>query len=105
MQDLLASFLPRFRDIASKRVTNSIELATQRSPEGVTGIARELHSIAGEAGLLGLTAIVSLARAGEEHVKRLRASRSDDDADALLGCLTQLREAIEVLSQGAPTNT
>lgn len=103
MQDLLASFLPRFTDIARKRVANSIELATKRTPDSVPGIARELHAIAGEAGLLGLSAIVSLARAGEEHTKRLRASRSDEDANALLGCLTQLREAIELLSHRQTT--
>ena len=95
MQDLLATFTPKFVAIARTRITKSIELAMQRSPDHVPVIARELHAIAGEAGLLGIGPVVKLARGSEDLAKRLRASRSDADADALLASLTELKQAIE----------
>ena len=98
MDDLLASFMPRFTAVAMTRIARSIELAMQRNPEGVQAIARELHAIAGEAGLLGVGNIVVLARAGEEHARRLRTTRSYADADALLASLTELKQAIELVS-------
>lgn len=95
MKDLLATFMPKFVAIARTRVSRSIELATQRTPETMPAIARELHAIAGEAGLLGIAPIVVLARASEEHAKRMRASHSDSDSDALLAVLGELQQAIE----------
>lgn len=101
MEDLLASFMPRFKALATTRLARSIVLAESRDHDGVAEIARDLHAVAGEAGLLGLTAIVPLARAGEEHAKRLRTSRSDEDAAALVTSLTELKRAIELV---APVN-
>jgi len=98
MDDLLAAFMPKFTAVAKTRVARSLELAMHRDPEGAHMIARELHAIAGEAGLLGVTNIVALARAGEEHARRLRTTRSDSDADALLASLTELKHAIELVS-------
>lgn len=100
MDDLLASFLPRFRELAATRLARSIELATAGDPDGAAAIAREMHAVAGEAGLLGLVAIVPLARAGEEHAKRLRTTRSAADADTLLATLTELQRAIELVGPG-----
>jgi HPt (histidine-containing phosphotransfer) domain-containing protein len=95
MEDLIATFMPKFVAIAKTRITKSLELATQRTPDYVPTIARELHAIAGEAGLLGLVSIVALARNGEEHAKRLRISQTNADADALLAALTELKTAID----------
>lgn len=95
MEDLIATFMPKFAAIAKTRIAKSLDLANQRTPDYVPTIARELHAIAGEAGLLGLVSIVALARNGEEHAKRLRTSQSDADADALLTSLTALKSAID----------
>lgn len=97
MDDLLATFMPRFKAAATVRISRSIELAQRRNHADAVEIARAMHAVAGEAGLLGLTAIVPLARAGEEHAKRLRSSRSDGDSDALLASLTELQQAIELV--------
>lgn len=102
MEDLIATFMPRFVAIATKRVALTLELAAKRTPESVTAIGRELHAIAGEAGLLGLEAIVALARTGEGLAKRLRTSRSDEDADALLASLTDLKSAIDRVAPTSP---
>jgi HPt (histidine-containing phosphotransfer) domain-containing protein len=98
MDDLLATFLPRFAELARTRLTRSIEIATQRDHGATASIARELHAVAGEAGLLGLASIVPLARASEEHAKRLRATRTDADAETLVASLTELRRAIELVA-------
>ncbi len=97
MDDLIASFMPRFKELAATRLARSIELATKGDSDGAAAIAREMHAVAGEAGLLGLVSIVPLARAGEEHAKRLRTSRSPEDANALLASLTELQCAIELV--------
>lgn len=101
MDDLIASFVPRFKALAVTRLARSIAAAENRDHDGVADIARDLHAVAGEAGLLGLSSIVPLARAGEEHAKRLRTSRSEEDAAALLLSLTELKRAIELV---APAN-
>ncbi|HEY5945116.1 MAG TPA: Hpt domain-containing protein [Kofleriaceae bacterium] len=90
--------MPRFKELATTRLARSIEIAEKRDHANVTTIARDLHAVAGEAGLLGLASIVSLVRAGEEHANRLRRSRSDADASALLASLTELRLAIEAVT-------
>lgn len=97
MDDLLASFMPRFKELATTRLARSIELAKRGDQDSTTAIARDMHAVAGEAGLLGLAAIVPLARAGEEHAKRLRTTRSAEDASALLASLTELQRAIELV--------
>ena len=102
--DLLAVFLPKFLVLARCRIARGIELATERSPDRVPAIARELHAIGGEAGLLGLATIVSLARSGEVHANRLRSSGSDADADALVAVLTELKHEIERVAPRAEAN-
>ena len=101
---MLKVFLAKFLVLARTRIARGIELATERSPNCVPAIARELHAIAGEAGLLGLVAIVSLARSGEVHAKRLRTSGSDADADALVAVLAELRDEIERVAPRAEAN-
>jgi chemotaxis protein histidine kinase CheA len=98
MEDLLATFVPKFAANAKVRVARSIELANRRDIEGVAVIVREMHAIAGEAGLLGLSPIVSLARVGEETAKRLRSNSNDHDAEALIASLDELKRAIELVS-------
>lgn len=103
--DFLARFMPKFTAIARQRIARSVALATQRAPEHVPAIMRELHAIAGEAGLLGLGTIVLLARSGEEHAKRLRTTLATEDADVLLATLTELESAIERIVARPEANT
>lgn len=59
MDDLLATFLPRFRTIAAERLTR-----LRAQFDG--GLARrELHALAGEASMLGLGRVAELARSAE----------------------------------------
>jgi HPt (histidine-containing phosphotransfer) domain-containing protein len=95
MDELSARFLPQFLDLARSRLTAAVQGATARDQVAATTIARNLHTLAGEAGLLGLHDVVPLAREGEAKAKALGASRSDADAESLIEVLRRLERVIE----------
>jgi HPt (histidine-containing phosphotransfer) domain-containing protein len=95
MDDLSAKFLPQFLDLARTRVSTAIQAAIARDHLATTTIARNLHTLAGEAGLLGLHGVVPLARDAEHKAKALGTSRTDADAELLVDALRQLERMIE----------
>jgi HPt (histidine-containing phosphotransfer) domain-containing protein len=97
MEDLFAKFFPQFIALARTRLSVATSAATGRDHTAVPTIVRELHALAGEAGLLGLRQVIPLARDCELKAKALQASRADGDADALLGALRELSQLIERL--------
>jgi chemotaxis protein histidine kinase CheA len=101
---LVATFIPRFAATAKTRLARSVELAARRTTEAATTIARELHTIAGEAGVLGLATVLPLVRTSETITKRFHATMSDADADALVASLEALDRAIDDLG-AAPQTT
>jgi len=58
-------FRPQFSALAKTRVTAGMEAAMRRDHQVMVFAVRELHALAGEAGLLGLIEVVPLARAAE----------------------------------------
>jgi HPt (histidine-containing phosphotransfer) domain-containing protein len=101
LDEIHAMFLPQFSALANARVTRGLEAATQRDHQAMAFAVRELHALAGEAGLLGLVDVVPLARAAEGKAKQFCTSRSDADADALVTALTELNTLMEHV--GAPS--
>ena len=101
MDELYARFMPQFLALARERMQRAREAAA-RPADGppMTEIVRDLHSIAGEAGLLGLPHLVPLARSAEEQAKRLRDGPPDTDTAGLVGALDELGAAIDAV--GAP---
>lgn len=97
MDDLYEKFLPQFIELARVRMERAMEAAARPELNALTVVIRELHSIAGEAGLLGLSSIMQLARRAEDQAKQLRDTRAEPDADALVGALRELRTAIELV--------
>jgi HPt (histidine-containing phosphotransfer) domain-containing protein len=95
MDDLYARFLPQFIALARTRVAVACAAATGRDHEAAPTLIRELHALAGEAGLLGLRDVIPLARDCELKAKSLRASQADADADELLTALHRLERAID----------
>src|SRR5690349_12104731 len=95
MDDLYGRFLPQFVALARSRVEMAIAAATRRDHGAITTVVRELHSLAGEAGLLGLSGVIPLARECEHKAKLLHISRADADADALVAALGQLSLVVE----------
>ena len=95
MDDLHAKFMPQFLELARSRVAAALKAATARDHLAATTTARNLHTLAGEAGLLGLHDVVPLAREGEQKAKSVGASRSDIDAEQLVDALRRLEQIIE----------
>jgi chemotaxis protein histidine kinase CheA len=93
--DLYARFLPPFVALARTRVASALAAVQRRDHGATTTTVRELHSLAGEAGLLGLHDVIPLARDSEQKAKRLHASQADADADALAAALRKLDTVIE----------
>jgi HPt (histidine-containing phosphotransfer) domain-containing protein len=97
--DLYARFLPPFVALARARVATALAAVQQRDHGATTTTVRELHSLAGEAGLLGLHAVIPLARDSEQKAKRLHVSHADEDADALVAALRELNTVIEGIGE------
>ena len=102
MDDLYAKFLPQFVKLARERVAAAIAVATQRDQSAVTTIVRGLHTLAGEAGLLGLREVVPLARDCEHRAKALNGGSSAADPDGLVTALRQLERVIESIAATIP---
>lgn len=95
MDDLNAKFMPQFLELARSRLAAALKAAIARDHLAATTTARNLHTLAGEAGLLGLHDVVPLAREGEQKAKSLGASRTDADAELLIDALRRLEQVIE----------
>ena len=93
--DLYARFLPPFVALARTRVASALAAVQQRDHGAMTTTVRELHSLAGEAGLLGLREVIPLARDSEQKAKLLHVSQADADAEALVVALRKLSKVIE----------
>jgi HPt (histidine-containing phosphotransfer) domain-containing protein len=94
MDEITAKFLPRFAALSRDRLTRAIEVATARRKEGAEQVARELHALAGEAGLLGLEQVTGVARRAEEAARRFAGSAGGEEADELLEWLQKLERAV-----------
>jgi HPt (histidine-containing phosphotransfer) domain-containing protein len=105
-EDLHARFVPQFVALARTRVSVALAAVAQRDHGAMPATVRELHSLAGEAGLLGLHEVIPLARDGERKAKVLHVSQADADADALVAALRALEQIIEGIAvtrgSGAP---
>jgi HPt (histidine-containing phosphotransfer) domain-containing protein len=99
MDDMLARFLPQFITTARKRVSLALQAALARDHTAAPTAIRELHALAGEAGLLGLRDMIPLARDGEAKAKALQSATGGDD---LIEALRRLERAIEHLAATAP---
>jgi chemotaxis protein histidine kinase CheA len=105
MEDNLAArFLPQFVSLARSRVDAALAAVARRDHGATTTTVRELHSLVGEAALLGLHEVIPLARDVEQKAKRLNTSRTDADGDALVVALRQLDRIIVAIGGAPPPN-
>lgn len=92
---LLRRFLPRFVAISQQRLQRAGELLTSQAPGNDLALAAELHSLAGDASVLGLLDIAEMARKFEAEVRQGERDQADHQ-----GSLRSLAEAIDSL--GSP---
>ena len=97
MDDLHAAFMPRFLEVARARIAKARTATLEPGRDAVNATLRDLHALAGEAGLLGLTTVLALAREGEERARGLLATRTDDTISALASSLDELAKALDHL--------
>lgn len=92
----LAGFVGRFADLSRGRIVAArATFASASEPVGeVERSARELHSMAGEAGLLGMTEVMAFARAAEQAAAALASEPSPDRREAALAALDDLETAL-----------
>jgi hypothetical protein len=67
IDDLRARFLRKFLDGATVRVSRGLEAAEQGEPAAAWG---QLHALAGEAAILGLSELAEAARLGSAAARR-----------------------------------
>lgn len=89
IEELRARYLPRFVEVAQRRIARGLEAVTPVGA-GAPLVARsELHTLAGEAGILGFTELAVRAQAGEADCKRWL---DDGDVAARARCAIALRQ-------------
>ena len=69
-------------------------MAAQTEGDGALLLARQMHSMAGEAGLLGLGDLVVIARVVEEAATQLHADPTVARREGLLAALSELEAAL-----------
>jgi HPt (histidine-containing phosphotransfer) domain-containing protein len=92
IEDIRGTFLHRFTSLARTRLAKSREAAGDPALLGTA--VRELHSLAGEAGLLGIADVVPLARRGEDLARKLG---SGEPGESLVAILDELDKIIAQL--------
>ncbi len=95
--DLSASFVPRFVKSARTRLERALTESRNRSHLETPRTVADLHTIAGDAGLLGLSKIAALARACEDAAREAHKSCDDSALDHLHDMLVELSDTIELL--------
>jgi HPt (histidine-containing phosphotransfer) domain-containing protein len=70
IDDIRNKFLPRFVTTARARLEKASQLIANGATAAPT-IAADLHTIAGEASIMGLHDVAEMAREGERHVRKV----------------------------------
>lgn len=100
--DIQTAFRDRFMAIARTRVAHVRAAATGESDSALATAVRELHSLAGEAGLLGFSQFVPVARQGEDCAKRMSSERSQASSDAMIAVVQDLERLLAELDAQRP---
>jgi HPt (histidine-containing phosphotransfer) domain-containing protein len=96
----LTRFLPRFAALARDRIARAMAVASAGDASGAPKVTGDMHSLAGEAGMLGLEAVLQAAIAAESAARRFAAEGGE--ALALDRALRELEAAVTAATQGVP---
>lgn len=96
IEDIRAKFLPRFVTTARQRLEKAQRLIADGTP-AAQSIAADLHTIAGEASIMGLHDVAEMAREGERAVRIV--SGVDDSGISM--ALYKLWRRLDELAPGA----
>lgn len=101
LEELRARFRTRFIDTARDRIRRCLTHLGERS--SAVDIAGELHSLAGEAAMLGFDAISAIARNGEAAARRWHAGSTPAQVDCARVVRTLGREVEDLAAGTEPT--
>jgi hypothetical protein len=96
----LARFLPRFAALARDRIARAMAVASTRDATRAPSVIGDMHSLAGEAGMLGLETVLQAAIAAESAARRF--ALEGGDAPMLDRALRDLEEAVAAATRGLP---
>ncbi len=104
-EEIRQKLLPRFRETTLDRVEKISEalLALERGERGGElreELARELHTLKGEARMMGFAGLCSVVHAAEDLLKALPPGRGGDRVDALLRACDAIPAMLEAPSDG-----
>ncbi len=104
-EEIRQKLLPRFRETTADRVEkiSAALLEIERgaaTPEVSEELARELHTLKGEARMMGFVGISSVVHAAEDLLKALPADKPGDRLDALLKACDAIVPMLESPSDG-----
>lgn len=95
----MRSFVVRFAELSSARIREGRASIGSRGGD-LERVARELHSMAGEAGLLGLTEVMAFARAAEQAAIALTSDGSTERWGAMEAALDDVETALFNATRG-----
>jgi two-component system chemotaxis sensor kinase CheA/two-component system sensor histidine kinase and response regulator WspE len=104
-EEIRTKLLPRFRETTADRVEkiSSALLELERGaakPEVGEELARELHTLKGEARMMGFVGISSVVHAAEDLLKALPAAAGGDRLDALLKACDAILPMLDAPADG-----
>jgi HPt (histidine-containing phosphotransfer) domain-containing protein len=96
--DLQSAFVPRFVKSARTRLMRALADTRNHVHAETPRTVADLHTIAGDAGLLGLPKLAELARSCEDAARNAQHSCEDAELDHLADMLGELSDSIDLLS-------
>ena len=98
-EKLRARYRLRFIEAAQARIAGGLELVLTQSTENAVALGNELRSLAGEASILGLDMMASVARAGADAAGLWEEQGSEAAVRVCEHSLHTLSETIELLAE------
>lgn len=98
-EKLRSRYRLRFIDGAQQRIDRALELMLHQSAENAGAIADELSSLAGEASLLGLDSMASVAHAGADAARIWQEQGFETAVRVTEHSLHTLADTLDMLSE------
>jgi HPt (histidine-containing phosphotransfer) domain-containing protein len=99
--ELIRQLLPGFRAVAARRLDETEQALAGGGAQAAEIAHRELHTLAGEALLLGLAELGGRARAAEALARALAQGEAGAESSACLASLSELRALVAGLTDSS----
>ncbi len=104
-EDIRQNLLGKFRDVTADRIekisNNLLELEHGAAGEPLKEVARELHTLKGEARMMGFIGLSQVLHAAEDLLKALPSCGAGDELDGLLAACDAIPAFLDGPAEGA----